>query len=126
LPPGFETSPVNEDVIDATQRTKKIQRTQRAQKTQSPEQELKKPINTNTDTNTKQLGGNKLLLETELGKDFCVCLKVWISSVICSDLFTFNGLELEAIVCFVEFSLTVVLIFAKKYKPNNVYPEHNC
>jgi hypothetical protein len=43
LPPGFETSPVNEDVIDATQRTKKIQRTQRAQKTQSPEQELKKP-----------------------------------------------------------------------------------
>ena len=34
LPPGFETSPVNEDVIDAIQRTKKIQRTQRAQKTQ--------------------------------------------------------------------------------------------
>jgi hypothetical protein len=33
--------------FDATQRTKKIQRTQRAQKTQSPEQELKKPINTN-------------------------------------------------------------------------------
>jgi hypothetical protein len=36
--------------------------TQRAQKTQSPEQELKKPINTNTDTSTKQLSGNKLLL----------------------------------------------------------------
>jgi hypothetical protein len=36
-----------------------LQRTQRAQKTQSPEQELKKPINTNTDTSTKQLSGNK-------------------------------------------------------------------
>ena len=33
---------------------------------------------------------------------FCVCLKAWISSIICSDLFTFNGLELEAIVCFVD------------------------
>jgi hypothetical protein len=40
---AFVFSPINEDVIDATQRTKKIQRTQRAQKTQSPEQELKKP-----------------------------------------------------------------------------------
>jgi integrating conjugative element relaxase (TIGR03760 family) len=78
LPPGFETSPINkeigEDVIDATQKT------QRTQRTQSPAQELKKPINASTSTSTststsaststRQLGSNKLLLETELGKDF--------------------------------------------------------
>ena len=116
LPPGFETSPVNEDVIDATQRTKKIQRTQRAQKTQSPEQELKKPINTNTDTNTKQLSGNKLLLETELGKDFFK----WLIKAINSKTIAINTAQSKVHIVTYEGDKALFLVSPKIFKEYNI------
>jgi integrating conjugative element relaxase (TIGR03760 family) len=99
LPPGFEIDPIKENISDAIQ---------------SPVQEFKKPINANT--STRQLGGNKLVLETELGKDFLE----WLIKVINNKTIAINTAQSKVHIVTYKSDKALFLVSPKIFKEYDV------